>query len=134
MGFLEDARRDMSRIEVPITWIHGKYDAWMDLDRVVESMSCGRTDNRRIIEVLLYPSNGEANEESNRDSAQRDEYELDRRITERKTSCRHGGDRKLQRDQRRRIINQTLAFHDCFNPTQHRETTNDRRRGDGVRG
>ena len=51
MGFLEDARRDMSRIEVPITWIHGKYDAWMDLDRVVESMSCGRTDNRRIIEV-----------------------------------------------------------------------------------
>jgi ubiquinone/menaquinone biosynthesis C-methylase UbiE len=41
----------MARIEIPITWIHGKYDAWMDLDRVIETMSCGRTDNRRIIEV-----------------------------------------------------------------------------------
>jgi ubiquinone/menaquinone biosynthesis C-methylase UbiE len=51
IGFLEDVRRDMARIEIPITWIHGRYDAWMDLDRVVESMSCGRTDNRRIIEV-----------------------------------------------------------------------------------
>jgi ubiquinone/menaquinone biosynthesis C-methylase UbiE len=51
LGFLEDARREMSEIDVPITWIHGKYDAWMDLERVVESMSCGRTDNRLIIEV-----------------------------------------------------------------------------------
>jgi len=51
IGFLEDARRDMARIEIPITWIHGRYDAWMDLDRVIETMSCGRTDNRRIIEV-----------------------------------------------------------------------------------
>jgi ubiquinone/menaquinone biosynthesis C-methylase UbiE len=51
IGFLEDVRRDMYRIEIPITWIHGRYDAWMDLDRVVEVMSCGRTDNRRLIEV-----------------------------------------------------------------------------------
>ena len=51
IGFLEDVRRDMARIEVPITWIHGKHDAWMDLDRVVETMSCGRVDNRRLIEV-----------------------------------------------------------------------------------
>src|SRR5258705_6347526 len=35
IGFLEDARRDMSRIGIPITWIHGRYDAWMDLARVV---------------------------------------------------------------------------------------------------
>jgi ubiquinone/menaquinone biosynthesis C-methylase UbiE len=51
VGFLEDVRRDMAKIDVPVTWIHGRYDAWMDLSRVVESMSCGRTDNRRIIEV-----------------------------------------------------------------------------------
>jgi ubiquinone/menaquinone biosynthesis C-methylase UbiE/pimeloyl-ACP methyl ester carboxylesterase len=51
MGFLEDVRRDMAAIEIPITWIHGRYDAWMDLSRVVETMSCGRVDNRRIIEV-----------------------------------------------------------------------------------
>src|SRR5262249_576296 len=51
IGFLEDARREMSKIQIPITWIHGKYDAWMDLDRVIESMSCGRSDNRRILEV-----------------------------------------------------------------------------------
>ena len=51
IGFLEDVRKDMAQIEIPVTWIHGRYDAWMDLDRVIESMSCGRTDNRRIIEV-----------------------------------------------------------------------------------
>jgi len=51
IGFLEDARRDMAQITIPITWIHGRYDAWMDLDRVVETMSCGRRDNRRVIEV-----------------------------------------------------------------------------------
>jgi ubiquinone/menaquinone biosynthesis C-methylase UbiE/pimeloyl-ACP methyl ester carboxylesterase len=51
IGFLEDVRRDMASIEIPITWLHGRYDAWMDLDRVVETMSCGRTDNRRIIEL-----------------------------------------------------------------------------------
>ncbi len=49
--FLEDARRDMARIHAPITWIHGRHDAWMDLERVRHLMSCGDTKNRRVIEV-----------------------------------------------------------------------------------
>jgi ubiquinone/menaquinone biosynthesis C-methylase UbiE/pimeloyl-ACP methyl ester carboxylesterase len=49
--FLEDARRDMARIHSPITWIHGRHDAWMDVERVRHLMSCGATKNRRVIEV-----------------------------------------------------------------------------------
>lgn len=49
--FLEDARRDMARISVPITWIHGRHDAWMDVDRARHLMSCGETSQRRVIEV-----------------------------------------------------------------------------------
>jgi ubiquinone/menaquinone biosynthesis C-methylase UbiE len=51
MVFLEDARRDMAEIRVPITWIHGRHDAWMDVERVRHVMSCGETSARRVIEV-----------------------------------------------------------------------------------
>ena len=49
--FLEDARRDMAQISAPITWIHGRHDAWMDVARVRHLMSCGEPKNRRVIEV-----------------------------------------------------------------------------------
>jgi len=49
--FLEDARRDMAKMQVPVTWIHGRHDAWMDLARVRHLMSCGDASNRRVIEV-----------------------------------------------------------------------------------
>src|SRR5262249_10495285 len=51
LGFLEDARRDLAAIRVPITWIHGRHDAWMDLERVRDALSCGDTRRRRLIEV-----------------------------------------------------------------------------------
>jgi ubiquinone/menaquinone biosynthesis C-methylase UbiE/pimeloyl-ACP methyl ester carboxylesterase len=51
LGFLEDARRDMANIRVPVTWIHGRHDAWMDFDRVREMLSCGDASRRRLIEV-----------------------------------------------------------------------------------
>jgi ubiquinone/menaquinone biosynthesis C-methylase UbiE len=51
MGFLDDARRDMARIDVPVTWLHGRFDAWTNIDRVREIMSYGRTDNRKLIEM-----------------------------------------------------------------------------------
>src|SRR5262249_14036915 len=51
LGFLEDARRDFARIDAPLTWIHGRHDAWMDLDRVRDALSCGDTRHRRLIEV-----------------------------------------------------------------------------------
>jgi ubiquinone/menaquinone biosynthesis C-methylase UbiE/pimeloyl-ACP methyl ester carboxylesterase len=51
LAFLEDARRDFAAIEVPITWIHGRYDAWMDLGRIRHALSFGDTSRRRLIEV-----------------------------------------------------------------------------------
>jgi ubiquinone/menaquinone biosynthesis C-methylase UbiE/pimeloyl-ACP methyl ester carboxylesterase len=51
MGLFEDARRDMASISVPVTWIHGRHDAWMSIDRVAELMSCGTAKGRKLIEV-----------------------------------------------------------------------------------
>jgi SAM-dependent methyltransferase/dienelactone hydrolase len=49
--FAEDARRDLAKISVPITWIHGRYDAWMDLTRVQEMLSAGDTSRRRLLQI-----------------------------------------------------------------------------------
>jgi ubiquinone/menaquinone biosynthesis C-methylase UbiE len=51
MGFLEEARNDLESIDVPITWLHGRHDAWMDVERVRDVLSCGKTENRRLLEV-----------------------------------------------------------------------------------
>jgi ubiquinone/menaquinone biosynthesis C-methylase UbiE len=51
LAYLEDARREMARIKVPITWIHGRYDAWMNSSRAIDILSRGDTRNRRFIEV-----------------------------------------------------------------------------------
>jgi ubiquinone/menaquinone biosynthesis C-methylase UbiE/dienelactone hydrolase len=48
---LDDSRRDMARIQVPVTWIHGRHDAWMDADRARDILSRGDTSQRRFIEV-----------------------------------------------------------------------------------
>lgn len=49
--FKEDARRDMARIEVPITWVHGEHDGWIDPERVKEVLAAGTASNRRFVEV-----------------------------------------------------------------------------------
>jgi ubiquinone/menaquinone biosynthesis C-methylase UbiE/pimeloyl-ACP methyl ester carboxylesterase len=49
--YLEDARRDMARIQVPVTWIHGRHDAWMDGERAVDVLSRGDTTLRRFVTV-----------------------------------------------------------------------------------
>jgi ubiquinone/menaquinone biosynthesis C-methylase UbiE/pimeloyl-ACP methyl ester carboxylesterase len=49
--YLEDARRDLACIQVPVTWIHGQHDAWMDGDRARDVLSRGDTRKRRFIEV-----------------------------------------------------------------------------------
>lgn len=49
--FREDARRDMARIRVPVTWVHGEHDAWIDIERVRDLLSAGGTKDRRLIEV-----------------------------------------------------------------------------------
>jgi len=51
LWFPEDARRDMAAVTVPVTWIHGRHDAWMDLDRVRKMLSCGDTTKRLLIEI-----------------------------------------------------------------------------------
>ncbi len=51
LASLEDARRDMAQIRVPITWIHGKYDGWMNLERVQDVLGCGDPRGRRLIEI-----------------------------------------------------------------------------------
>ena len=49
--FLEDAKREMAKIDVPVCWIHGRDDAWIDIRRVRELLSAGNNANRRLIEV-----------------------------------------------------------------------------------
>jgi hypothetical protein len=51
LAFLEDARRDMTRISVPVTWIHGRHDAWMDGAKARDILSRGDTRLRRFLEV-----------------------------------------------------------------------------------
>lgn len=51
LPFLSDARRDFARIGVPVTWIHGTHDAWMDPERARDAMSRGDASRRRFIEV-----------------------------------------------------------------------------------
>ncbi len=51
LSFLSDSRRDFSQIFVPITWLHGRFDAWMELDRVREVLACGSAGNRKLLEV-----------------------------------------------------------------------------------
>ena len=51
LAFLDDARRDLAVTEVPITWFAGAHDAWMELDRVIDILSHGRVDNRRLVVI-----------------------------------------------------------------------------------
>lgn len=51
LAFLEDAIRDFSSIEVPVVWVHGRHDAWLDLQRVRQVLGSGFAGNRRLLEV-----------------------------------------------------------------------------------
>jgi ubiquinone/menaquinone biosynthesis C-methylase UbiE len=49
MTFIEDARRDLASIRVPISWFHGRYDGWIDFDRVRDILSHGETRDRKLV-------------------------------------------------------------------------------------
>jgi SAM-dependent methyltransferase/dienelactone hydrolase len=51
LGCFEDARRDMAAVRVPVTWIHGRHDGWMDFSRVREMVASGDASKRRLLEV-----------------------------------------------------------------------------------
>ena len=48
---LEDARRDMASLNIPVVWISGKHDAWMDPKRVRDVMSVEAPASRRVVQV-----------------------------------------------------------------------------------
>jgi ubiquinone/menaquinone biosynthesis C-methylase UbiE len=49
LAFLEDSCRDFQSIAVPVTWFHGRHDAWMDLDRVKLALKTGDPSRRKLI-------------------------------------------------------------------------------------
>ena len=50
-AFLTDARLDMSRITIPVLWIYGLYDKWVEVDEVKDLMSVKAQGSREIIEI-----------------------------------------------------------------------------------
>ncbi len=46
---IEDARKDFADIEIPVSWYHGQFDAWVNHRRVEDIMSFGDTRRRRIV-------------------------------------------------------------------------------------
>lgn len=51
MAFLEDAKRDMAKIGVPVTWLYGKYDDWIDPQRIREIMRVKSLGTREVVEL-----------------------------------------------------------------------------------
>jgi SAM-dependent methyltransferase len=49
--FLEDARRDMANVSIPVTWLHGRHDGWIDIERVATLLSSGDLSRRRLLEI-----------------------------------------------------------------------------------
>lgn len=53
LAFLDDARRDMARMSVPLTWIAGTDDAWTSRDRLIDMLSVGDGQHRKLIELPI---------------------------------------------------------------------------------
>jgi len=50
-AFITDARLDMSKISIPVLWIYGAYDKWLDINEIKDIMSIKTDSERQIIEV-----------------------------------------------------------------------------------
>jgi SAM-dependent methyltransferase len=53
IGFIEDARREIADIRIPITWFSGTHDAWIDVERVRDILTIGDSANRRLIKLPI---------------------------------------------------------------------------------
>ena len=51
LATLDEAKRDMTKIDLPITWIHGRYDGWTSIDRARDLLTAGSRARRKLIEV-----------------------------------------------------------------------------------
>jgi ubiquinone/menaquinone biosynthesis C-methylase UbiE/pimeloyl-ACP methyl ester carboxylesterase len=50
-AFITDARLDMSKISIPVLWIYGAHDKWLDINEIRDIMSIKTDGERQIIEV-----------------------------------------------------------------------------------
>ncbi|HOT46340.1 MAG TPA: PilZ domain-containing protein [Spirochaetota bacterium] len=50
-AYLADARHDMSRISIPVSWIYGKYDRWVVDREILDLMSVRAKGPRDVIEI-----------------------------------------------------------------------------------
>jgi SAM-dependent methyltransferase len=53
IAFLDDARRDMAELATPVTWLHGRFDGWMEIGRIRHVLSFGDTSRRRLLELPI---------------------------------------------------------------------------------
>jgi len=51
MAFLDDAKRDMAKIGIPVTWLYGQYDEWIDPLRIREIMRVKSPGTREVVEL-----------------------------------------------------------------------------------
>src|SRR5208283_4809760 len=50
-AFMTDARFDMSQIDVPLLWIYGLNDKWVDIDEIKDLMSVKSKASRELLEI-----------------------------------------------------------------------------------
>lgn len=50
-AYITDARLDMSKVSIPVTWIYGKYDRWIPENEVKDVMSIKACGMREVIEI-----------------------------------------------------------------------------------
>jgi ubiquinone/menaquinone biosynthesis C-methylase UbiE len=50
-AYMTDARLDMSKIPIPLLWIYGKYDKWIDENEVKELMGIAADGSREVMEI-----------------------------------------------------------------------------------
>jgi ubiquinone/menaquinone biosynthesis C-methylase UbiE len=51
MAFIKEAREDLSALKIPVSWIYGKYDSWVNPEAIRDVMSIKSSAKREVIEV-----------------------------------------------------------------------------------
>lgn len=49
--FLQDAQADAARLTVPVLWVHGRFDAFVNVGRIRSILECAPTLDRRLVTV-----------------------------------------------------------------------------------
>ncbi len=50
-AYITDARLDMSKVPIPVTWIYGKHDKWIPENEITDIMSVKADGSREVIEI-----------------------------------------------------------------------------------